>query len=205
MEGFKNQEIRGCILSKVKKEYFLKQQEKLNKQFPERKKYGTNIRTCSESCAIFLKCPKYANSRGNLCKIVTDYQKDLKTKLDNIPNLSVQDLIIAEFAFGNLLKIRELENLITIEGFITKAEDGNFTSHSLTEVLLKMQRSVKDFLMQTKKGGTEGQGTKDNSSGNRWIPYSEILKEASEVKDKSSDKAKDTKSEKSKTDKEEAE
>ena len=74
--------------------------------------------------------------------------EEIKQKLKKIPNLSAQDLVMAEFAFGNLLKIREMENLITIEGFITKDEEGNFKTHPMTQTLLKMQESVKNFLVK---------------------------------------------------------
>ena len=166
--------------SKVNQENFLKKQEKLNQLHPERIKYGTNIRTCSEACAIFIKCPQYAESKGNLCKVVMDYQEEIKQKLKKIPNLSAQDLVMAEFAFGNLLKIREMENLITIEGFITKDEEGNFKTHPMTRTLLKMQESVKNFLMTTKTKIDAGKKDKpkEGKEDNRWIPYSDVLKEA---------------------------
>lgn len=168
--------------NKTQQEAFLKKQDKLNELHPERLKYGTNIRTCSEACAVFIKCPQYAESKGNLCKVVMDYQKEIQRKLKKIPNLYAQDLVMAEFAFGNLLKIREIENLITIEGFITKNEEGELSTHPLTKTLLDMQSSVKNFLMSTKtkikvkKGKPKKQ---DQQEGNKWIPYSDILREAS--------------------------
>lgn len=108
-----------------------------------------------------------------------DYQKEIQQKLKKIPNLSAQDLVMAEFAFGNLLKIREIENLITIEGFITKNEEGELSTHPLTKTLLDMQGSVKNFLMSTKTKIEAKKGRVKKQEDNRYIPYSDVLKEAS--------------------------
>lgn len=170
--------------SKKRQDNFLKQQEKLNNFHPERVKYSTNIRTCSESCAIFIKCPKYSQSKGNLCKIIIDYQEELKEKIKQMPTLTPQALVMAEFAFGNLLKIREIENLITIEGFITKTEDEQFTTHPLVSMLLRMQESVRRSLLCTK---TEikalGNSGKKSRREVAYIPYAEVLKKAVEHKE----------------------
>ena len=97
-----------------------------------------------------------------------------------MPTLTPQALVMAEFAFGNLLKIREIENLITIEGFITKTEDEQFTTHPLVSMLLRMQESVRRSLLCTK---TEikalGSGKKSRREVDH-IPYAEVLKKAVE-------------------------
>jgi len=157
-------------LRKATKERILNVQKKLNKVDPERLSLGSLIRTCSEDCAVFLKCPLFAQSKGHLCKVVTDYQKDFAEKISKLPDLSPQQLVVAEFAINNLIKIKEIENIIVLDGFIYKDKHGMLTPHSLFDPLLKLQLSVSKFL-----GETKNQNAGDSKDVNKALTYAQML------------------------------
>jgi hypothetical protein len=164
-------------------------QEKLNKITPERISLGSIIRTCGEDCAVFLKCPQFGQSKGHLCKVVTDYQKDFAEKISKLPDLSPQQLVVAEFAINNLIKIKEIENIIVLEGFIHKDKHGLLTPHSLFDPLLKLQISVAKFLGDTKNQDEE-KGEKGVKDIKKALTYAQMLQSPEQPPEQEDNEAK---------------